>query len=182
MGNNVYDLKNFDEMGRDLYWSTPNVIQSADLKNAFIYKTCGSDWEMTPETFAHTKIKDVKFDFEGFHGRSRTAYWMEDGKVKYTFSNAIITQNKNDIHANSDGFELTWTSKEVCEGDQKFTFTIETDCDKTRPAEGAFTWLIRSPFTDVLQLDEEPAPAADPAPAPAPPATATPVCSRRVQY
>lgn len=95
--NNVYDLKNFDEMGRDLYWNTPNVIQSND--NIFIYKTCGADWEMTPETFEHSKIKDAKFDYEGFHGKRRTAYWMQEGKVKYTFSNAIISQNKNDAHA-----------------------------------------------------------------------------------
>lgn len=101
-------------MGRDLYLNTPSVIQSADNKNTFLYKTCESGWSMTPEIFSHSGIKGATYDYDGFLDKSDTAYWMEDGKVKYSFNNAVITMNKNDKHADHDGWDLTWTSEEVC--------------------------------------------------------------------
>lgn len=41
---------------------------------------------MTPELFSHTTIKDVEHDLTGFNGKTATAYWLEDGKVKFTFN------------------------------------------------------------------------------------------------
>jgi len=141
----VYDLKKFDEVGRDMYWDTPNVIKSSDSKSAFLYKTCESTWTMTDDLFAKLKLKDFTFDKEGFSKLPKSdAYWIENDKVKYSFENSRISLNKEDKHSDKDGWDLTWTSKEMCnpEKKEKFTFTIKADCSRDAKPNTEFTWLM----------------------------------------
>jgi hypothetical protein len=69
---------------------------------------------------------------------SATAFWLEAGKVKYTFNNALITANPD---SNIDGWSLAWTSHEKC-GDGNFKFSLDAVCDDTKDSEGSFTWLM----------------------------------------
>lgn len=66
LGNNIYDLKKFDEMHRDIYWNTPAVIQTQDASSAFMYKTCDPSWKMTEEMLKHTSLKDSIYENMGF--------------------------------------------------------------------------------------------------------------------
>lgn len=100
---------------------------------------------MSAESFKHTKVKGAKYDYDGFLDKSKNAYWLENGKVKYTFGTPFIQVNNHDKHNDDDGWKLTWTSNEICDAStkKKFDFTIEADCDKTVSKGSApFKWLV----------------------------------------
>ena len=114
-------------------------------------------------------MKSTAWENSGLKSKSATAFWLEGGKVKYTFNNALISANKD---SKVDGWDLAWTSNEVCSGKEKFTFTVNAVC-KRDSEKGAYTWLMDN-MKDVLALPggAPPAPAAPPAP----------VCAQSVKY
>jgi len=128
LGNNIYDLTKFDIIGRDLYVNTPAVIQKDDKTSAFAFKTCEPSSEFTEAEWKETSLSATPYENSGLKSKYATAFWFEGGKAKYTFNNALIYPNKD---KKIDGWSLTWTSNEVCSGNDKFTFTIDAVCDKS---------------------------------------------------
>jgi len=115
-GYDFFDLNDYDVLNRDKAAHEPASISGSN--NSFQYKLCQPAWSETTDGC----------DDEG------TAYWIEDGVCKYTFMNSkfdgVKTLDEKTGYDTTTGFSLTWTSEEACNGDEKFTFTINNVCNQ----------------------------------------------------
>jgi hypothetical protein len=130
-GDNVYDLKKFDEESRNMVKHTASVAPTSNKSSqssVFIYKACqnkftlatsldftnttltntlGGTWNPLPTLTecaneGNAYIADVVVDEAGIRALT----------CKYSFMNSLLTpwENAN----NSTGWNLVWTSKETC--------------------------------------------------------------------
>jgi len=77
-------------MGRESS-ALPAVISSNTDGTSFVYKACDPAFTVTESAWKQTSIgKSSSYEESGIADLTASAYWLDAGKVKYTFGKAKI--------------------------------------------------------------------------------------------
>ena len=136
-GYDFFDLKKFDEFGRNKDKKTPATISGFLNNREFIYKACQPKFNMKDSYTTYSMNSDCGSIEAG------NAYWMDGGSCLYSFKDSTFTGNNvtegEKVQSDSDedddggvpthdGFTLTFSSQQNCENDAPFIFTLVGKC------------------------------------------------------
>ena len=114
-GKNFYDLRAFDEVGKTGF-KTPASV--GDDTGKLLFKVCDASFNMEPQFIKETNEK-LPASCNGLKG---TAFYVAGGDCKYSFPRATFSSST------SDGFSLSWKSKQSCAKDPAFTVDLAATC------------------------------------------------------
>jgi hypothetical protein len=128
-GDNVYDLKKFDEESRNMAKHIASVAPTSNANSqssVFIYKACQNDFKLAASLdFTNTTLTDTlggtwkptpTITECANKGNAFIAEVDEAGQAltcKYSFMNSLLTPWEDNAN-NSTGWNLVWTSQETC--------------------------------------------------------------------
>jgi hypothetical protein len=104
---------------------TETAMIKLDSSNSFYYELCSKPWAMSDETWTASgktgKPSNTWTQNEDITKLS-SAYLSNGNAQKYSFASGTVASDGDDS-------VITWSSREKCDGENKFTFSLKAICD-----------------------------------------------------